>query len=276
MSGHLSTQQVDQFVRDGYTVARGLLPPSLVTTTRERLVPAMGVDPADPLTWPGRNLSTDAAVLAITAACRTAEVEAIAAQLVGPHFQRGLCHSPYLEQKGITPALIPGYIPVLSFPQSGPPRFQPPTNYHIDGMHLTTLWPDKHFLIIFAYLTDVVAYGGATTLLPGSHRQVFAHWVNSDRPDVSRPPDLPYAQPLPMTGEAGDVIFMHYLTVHSGSANFSPTIRVGLNSAIMPDPGQAYRRKSGPPRPDWTPLDHTLRTDNLTTRNTPSNDSRGH
>ena len=74
-------------------------------------------------------------------------------------------------------------------------------------------------------------------------------------------PNLPYAPPLPLEGHAGDVIFMHYLLVHSGSANHASHIRVGLNTAVMPDPEQSYVRKNGPPQPDWTPLDYTLRTD---------------
>jgi len=152
---------------------------------------------------------------------------------------------------------------VLTFPTPGPPRFEPPKGYHIDGLHLTTLWPDKHYLIVFAYLTDVAEHGGATTVLPGSHRQVFENWVRAGHPDMSRPPDLDYAAPRPLPGEAGTVIFMHYLTVHSGSVNHSDTIRVGLNTAVMPDPAQPYRRPVGAPGPGWTPLDRTLRTDNL-------------
>ena len=56
---------------------------------------------------------------------------------------------------------------------------------------------------------------------------------------------------------------MHYLLVHSGSPNHADHIRVGLNSAVLPDPDHPYERKPGPPKPDWTPLDRTLRTDNL-------------
>lgn len=57
--------------------------------------------------------------------------------------------------------------------------------------------------------------------------------------------------------------FMHYLTVYSGSANRSAGIRVGLNTAVMPDPRRPYQPRKGPPAPDWTPLDRTLRTDSI-------------
>jgi len=164
----------------------------------------------NPATWEGKSVSADRAAIAQTAPCRTGDVEAIAEQLVGPHFVRRLCHSPYLESRGVSPATVRGYIPVLNFPTPGPRQFHKPAGYHIDGMHLTTLWPVKHFLVVFAYLTDVADYGGATTVLPGSHRQVFAYWVREGHPGSTHPPDLDYAAPLPLPGSAGDVLFMHY------------------------------------------------------------------
>lgn len=263
MSPLLSEAQTRQFIQDGYTVVRGLLPPDVVTSTREALLSAMEIDPNDPATWTGKSLSPDLAVIALTAPCRTPEVEAVAEQLVGPWFVPRLCHSPYLESRGVTPAVIEGYIPVLNFPTPGPHQFQKPAGYHIDGMHLTTLWPEKHFLIVFAYLSDVAEYGGATSVLPGSHRQVFEHWVREGHPGSTHPPDLAYADPMPLAGKAGDVLFLHYLMVHSGSANHSEQIRLGLNTAVMPDPERPYQRKTGPPALDWTPLDYTLRTDSL-------------
>ena len=34
---------------------------------------------------------------------------------------------------------------------------------------------------------------------------------------------------------------MHYLLVHSGSSNFAGHVRVGLNTAVMPDTERPYR-----------------------------------
>ncbi len=257
----LKEDQIQQFVQDGYLVARNLLHSDIVATTRDELLKALSIDPSDPETWKGKGISADPSILALTVKCRTEEVETIAEQLVGPHFIPNLCHSPYLESQGVSPAIMPGYIPVINFPSPGPMEFQKPASYHIDGMHLATLWPGKHYLIIFAYLTDVAVYGGATTILPRSHRRVFEYWVQSGLPGSTNPPDLNYTDPVPLPGNAGDVIFMHYLTVHSGSPNHSLQIRMGLNTAVMPDPAHPYLRKSGSPQTDWTPLDYSLRTD---------------
>src|SRR5438034_1303618 len=143
MTSRLSEEQKEQFIRQGYVVARGLLLPEIVTTTREALLPALGIDPHDPATWQGKAVSAHLEAIALTERCRTEAVEAVAEQLVGPHFIRRLCHSPYLESRGVSPAVIAGYIPVLNFPTPGPREFQKPNGYHIDGIHLTTLWPGK-------------------------------------------------------------------------------------------------------------------------------------
>jgi hypothetical protein len=258
----LSPAQKEQFIRDGYVVVPGLLSADVVASVRHEIETALGLDPDDAATWKGPTVAYQ--IHALTTPCRTAELEAAASELVGPHFLRGECFSPYLDSLGLDP-VVQGYIPVLNYPRPGPPKFVKPNGFHIDGIHTATLWPDKHYLVILAYLSDTPEYGGATAVRPGSHRQLFAHWITQG---VTPGPnellaDLPYAEPIPVPGKAGDVIFMHYLTVHSGSNNHSDHIRFALNGVIQPDPAHPYTPKPGPPQPDWTPLDWTLRTDIL-------------
>ena len=257
---YLTDEQQQQFINDGYVVVRNLLPADVVTKTRESIFETTGLRDDDPSTW-GSVVLPEAAPL--TQACRTREVEEVARELVGDNFLPGMSYSPVLELRGEDPVKR-GYIPVMAYPKAGPREFVAPDGFHIDGMHLVTTWPSKNFLVVFAYLCDVAEYGGATTIRPGSHRQVFEHWLRTGDKGNTHPPDLDYAAPIPMPGRAGDVIFMHYLAVHSGSNNYSDHIRVGLNTAVMPDPDNPYQPKTGAPQPDWTPLDWTLRTDNLT------------
>ena len=261
----LTQKQKDAFSHEGYVVARGLLPPDLVKETRDKLYAVLGLDPARPDTWPQKTIVPhQAEAIDATTPARTADFEAAAAQLVGTDFLRGVCYSPFLHSRS-EPDMCGGYIPVVNCPTPGPQRFERPGGYHIDGGDKeVTLWPERYFLAVMAYLTDVSAYGGATVVRPGSHRQVLAHFLaQPDAPFSTRPPDLDYAEPVPITAQAGDVCFMHYLLVHSGSANHADRIRVGMNTAVMPDPARPYVRKPGPPAPDWTPMDHALRTDNL-------------
>jgi hypothetical protein len=266
-SSLLTPAQIEQFIQQGYVKVSGLIPNSIVEKTRESLLRTFGIHPDDPTTWTGKpSVPDDPAIIALTVPCRTDAMERVAQEFVGPDIAPGLCRSPYLESKGAGPQPIRGFIPVLNYPTPGPRTFQRPGwgGYHIDGMHLTTLWPVWHYLILFAYLTDTPEFGGATTVLPGSHRQVFEYWHKSGLPGNTRPPSpdaIAYADPVPLSGKSGDVIFMHYLLVHSGSPNHADHIRVGLNSVVMPDQTHTYQSKPGPPKQDWTPLDWTLRHD---------------
>ena len=192
----LTAEQREQFVRDGYVRVTGLIPAEVVRATREGLLPRMGVHPNDPSTWAGKAMSTDPNAISFTESCRTPAIEAVASELVGPDFVPGVTYSPYLDSQGVTPPVLRGFIPVLNFPRPGPPAFEPPTEgYHIDGMHAVTVWPDKFFLVVFAYLSDTADYGGATTVRPGSHRQVFEHWRATDEAGDTVPPELAYADP---------------------------------------------------------------------------------
>ena len=259
----MNYEQREQFIRDGYVIVSGLIPEAAVVSTRESLLAATGMRQEDPATW-DRGATVLADLTDLTLPCWTDAMLEVAAALAGPHLSRETVYSAFREQQGQPPEMT-GYIPILNYPRPGPPVFDPPTGAHIDGLHRTRLFPEFQYLVVFAYLTDVPAYGGATAVWPGSHRRLFEHWrargVGPGGAVPDRTFDLDLGDPVPAVGSAGDVIFMHYLLVHSGSVNHADRIRIGLNSAIHPDPARPYIPKSGPPQPDWTPLDWTLRTD---------------
>jgi hypothetical protein len=253
----LSSTQRELFVRDGFVIVRRLLPRDLVTATRERILAEVNAAP------PAGETLYQARFTSLTAACMTPDVFAVGEALAGPHLRRDSIYSPFLESQGESAYLF-GYVPVLRYPQPGPKLFQKPeTGWHIDGYRGVTLFPALLYLVVFAYLSDVRDYGGATVVRPGSHRQIFESWRRSGDVSDNRLPDLPWSEAVPVEGEAGDVLFLHYLLAHTGSPNHDGHIRVGLNSAIEPDPAHPYQPKSGAPTPEWTPMDYTLRTDTL-------------
>jgi ectoine hydroxylase-related dioxygenase (phytanoyl-CoA dioxygenase family) len=91
---------------------------------------------------------------------------------------------------------------------------------------------------------------------------VFQQWTKmGEKPSTHPPKGVDYAPAIPVPVKAGEVLFMHYLLVHASSANHADIIRVGMNTAVWPDPERPYIPKSGPPTDDWTPMDYTLRTD---------------
>lgn len=257
---HLSSEQIEQFVRDGFVKVSGLIPGDVVAATRDALLEEHKRS-GEPDAIQGKERFLR--LLELTAVCRTEAMEEAARQLVGPHFLREVTYSPFLETLGAPSALYRGFIPVLREPQAGPKEFVPPNGYHIDGIHHVAMLPQSLCLVVFVYLTDVAEYGGATVILPGSHRQVFEHWYAQDTPDTRSTPPLPYAAPIPVAGKAGDTIFMHYLTVHSGSINRADTVRVGLNTSVVPDLAHPFVPRAGAPTAEWTPLERTLCTDTL-------------
>lgn len=263
----LSDEQKEDFVRDGYIVVRGLIPQEVVRETRENLLDSLGASLTDDETWRRGKETTDWAWGAghLTKACRSVEVEQVVAELVGPHFLRGISYHTGKHSVGLQ-AEEEGYIPVLTFPLAlraeQEKQFIEPQGWHVDGIAGTDILPSVFMMVIFVYLTDVSSHGGATTVKPGSHRQLYEHWVKNGMTPITDLDDN-YAPSLPIEGKAGDVIFFHYLLVHSGSDNFDDHIRVGLNTAVHQDPEHPLQHKTGAPDETWTPLDRTLRTDNI-------------
>ncbi len=186
---------------DGFVLVSGLIPPEIVASTRDALLDEHKQETAAGAT---DIFERFARLTEMTAPCRTEAMEAAVQQLVGPHFLRGVTYSPFLEVKGAASGkLYPGFIPVLRDPQPGPREFVPPDGYHIDGIHRVSVLPQSQYLVIFVYLTDVAAYGGATVVRPGSHRQVWDYWRTQETPDTNKLPDLPYAPPKPVPGKGG-------------------------------------------------------------------------
>lgn len=267
MSNILSQEQKEQFVRDGFVVVSGLIPDEIVASTRDNICKGMGVSLTDPQTWPEAPHALGDKVVEVTNDCRTEKMDDAATELVGDLLLRQMCISSVLDQQG-KPPYVKGFIPVLAFPRPGEKRFDAenhPGGYHVDGIHFVTLMPQKILLVALAYLTDTELYGGATVVRPGSHRQIFEYWAEKgELPTADNiMADLDYTPPITVAGKAGDVIFMHHLMVHSGSANHDDHVRVAINANFTSDPDKSYQVKSGAPADDWTPLDWTLRTDNL-------------
>jgi hypothetical protein len=254
----LASEQIAQFVRDGFAQVSGLVPPEIVAATCAALLQEH-TEAAASGSAGARSVERYVRLTTLTAPCRTTAMEEAIQELVGPHFLRGVTYSPFLEALGAPPTLYSGFIPVLRDPQPGPRAFEPPEQgYHLDGIHRVSVLPESAYLVVFVYLTDVAEYGGATVVRPGSHRQVFDYWRAQAAPVTNVLPDLPYAPPTPIPGKAGDTLFMHYLLVHSGSANHAEHVRVGLNTSVVPDHAHRYTPRTGAPSADWTPLDYTL------------------
>lgn len=254
--GHLSQEQKDMFIKDGFIIVRDLLDAERINTGLELLKKYTSIVPDDPNTWPegvydwlpvrdNRCDWDDDAVI-------SPEIQEIIGELTDPQVR------------------LPRFSPALRFPQPGP-KIHEIKGIHIDAKFRgITPYPSEFHILIFGYLTDTLnPYDAPFTAFPGSQRKVFEYSQlpgvdigEEYKPANARIPGFPYGDPVPVTGRAGDIIFAHFLLAHSASINRSNRVRVGLRGEAKAR-DHKYVPKMGAPQADWTPLDWTLRTDNL-------------
>lgn len=253
----LSAADCDRFVTDGYAILRGALDADAVRECLDRIRLASGLDRDVPATWRSEvagNLG-ERGINAALGDLFSPRLQAACRQLCGENVT---CH---------------GFTPIIRLPVTPPPDEPPvfrPMGRHIDGVRAgLTLYPAMRYLVALVYLHDTDACGGATSLHPGAHRQVFEYAYLRDI-DLSgdwkaqgsaSAPDLDYPPAIPFVGAAGDALLFHYLMPHGGSQNYAARPRIALNGVARPV--TPYQPRSGPPAADWTPIDRSLRTDTL-------------
>lgn len=261
----LTPEQKQGFIDDGYVVVRGLLPADVVAQTRAAVLAELEAPDRQQYLDANANARVLWGAGPLTEACRSSQVEQVMTELVGPHLPQMSYH--FGKEKVGLQAEELGYIPVLTLPNPDranlPQEFIEPQGWHVDGIKGTAIKPEVLMIVAFAYLSDVPEWGGATTVKPGSHRQLFEHWV--ERGEITPISDLmdEFAPSQVLSGQAGDVVFFHYLLVHSGSDNLTEDVRVGLNTCVHQLPDAPYQLPQGAPDETWSPLDWTLRTDNI-------------
>ena len=106
-------------------------------------------------------------------------------------------------------------------------------NGHVDGgFRPTKVFPGSFRVSSLTYLDSGVAQGGGTLIWPGSHRKLLQEAMQDpDRyhllTDFKNPQQrFGLGEPIELIPDRGDVLFFHYLLVHSGSLNTSNKPRV--------------------------------------------------
>ncbi len=132
-----------------------------------------------------------------------------------------------------------GVWPIL-FPEFSKNWQVPEENWHIEGN-----WFHHHInsseqgLIGIQLFTDIEQGGGGTGIRVGSHRYT-AQILAEAEPDgldeyelcrrvISATKHLPLDE---VTGNAGDIIFIHPFTLHGSSTNVSKRVRIAANKCI--------------------------------------------
>lgn len=121
----------------------------------------------------------------------------------------------------------------LRFPSMQNPP--PPPRPHLDGMHTPYNGVPEGTIQNFTMLVSVLLseltapYSGNFTVWPGTHHlyeQYFREQTPQSLLDGMPPIDLP--EPLQLTGQPGDVTFVHYELAHCAAPNVSPHVRYAV------------------------------------------------
>ena len=255
----LTDAQRREFRETGLLRLRGAIPASDVDAMRDRLWDALAKERQmhrdDPHTWTASRLHHFNALQRAGAYAKMASPTVLGAldDLFGPReWQRPLRWGTLLA----------------NFP-SAPDKWEVPNQ----GWHLDL--PAKKMegkllgTIVFAHLETVVAGGGGTVVVTGSHRLIEEFVEREGSSALLRSPDSrkllarcdPWLRDLSsreqtadrmrrfmddgaivngvplkvveVTGDPGDVIFMHAWMLHAGAPNYSSSPRLRLHQAIL-------------------------------------------
>jgi hypothetical protein len=228
----ISSEQIESYLEDGYTVISGLIPEEILNRAETSLWAKLGMEADNPDTWnrpptpppanaawhlkapPSRLIEhlglTDPALLA----CCTPEFRTVTRTL-GDYAPGAFCCGRERPEAVWTMNQFPS-----ENPSGDPPR------PHVDGGHRhLPISPGPFRMVALIYLSDVTTRGGGTMIWPGSHRKFrdvaekhpnrYGH-LDDLRPLVA---DLADETPVEVTPRRGDVLFFDYLMAHSGSPN---------------------------------------------------------
>ena len=225
----LSQEQLTQYDRDGYVLVSGLIPEETIANAEAAMWSVLGVDRDDPALWSPLPDETDGVKTIVSQgvvehfgvqdpallACCTPAFYEVQSQLARENAGAFHCQKP--QPEGIWARSV--------FPVSKDWDY---SNGHVDGGHRPfNVFPGSFRVSSLTYLDSGVAQGGGTAVWPGSHRKLSKAAVqNSDRyqmlSDFKKPQQrFGLGEPIELRPSRGDVLFFHYLLVHSGSLNTS-------------------------------------------------------
>lgn len=224
----LPESEIRQFIEEGFVVVRRVFSRNLAEDILPLVWAKLDIDPNNPAAWtqsyvilkkvlhdePIPQIFTHRYVEAVDDLCGMGRGE----------LSNGVGHWP------------------IAFPGFGQTHWQPLQNaWHLDSnTDRHCLNSPKLGLIALHLFTDIAPGGGGTAIRIGSHRytaRILAEAgaegvpkLELSRRAAAATNHLPYRE---ITGQAGDVLFMHPFTVHAGSTNTSARVRV-LGHKLFP------------------------------------------
>ena len=232
----LSSEQLAQYDQDGCLLVSGLIPEDTLANAEATMWSVLGMDRDDPTSWSPLPEKADGLITNFNRglvehfglqspellACCTSAFYKVQEQLAQKN--PGAFHCQNSQAEAIWTLSV--------FPISNDWDY---INGHVDGgFRPTKVFPGSFRVSSLTYLDSGVAQGGGTLIWPGSHRKLLQEAIQDpDRyhllTDFKNPQQrFGLGEPIELMPERGDVLFFHYLLVHSGSLNTSNKPRFAL------------------------------------------------
>jgi hypothetical protein len=216
----LTHQQKQTFYTDGYVKVPGVVPRVMVDVALRAINHSVGNGiPAEEIT-----------TIRSRSYCAELQREPVITGLLNRTPAWPLAES--LVGEGKIKPVSSGQI-ALRFPgmqdPPGPPR------PHLDGMHSPYNGVPEGQILNFTMLVGVLLsdlthpYAGNFTVWPGTHHQ-YERYFREQTPQslLEGMPPIEMPEPLQITGQAGDVVLVHYELAHSAAPNVSPHVRYAI------------------------------------------------
>ena len=217
----LTELEIKQFIEDGFIIVRKVFPRNLAKDILSFVWAELNMDPNNPSSW------TQLYII-LKKIFYQEPIPQIFTQRYNEVVNELCGHGKWECDTGV------GYW-FINFPDFNKSLWCPMQNaWHIDSnTEYHVLNSPKLGLLAFHLFTDIAPDGGGTVVRIGSHKysaRILAkagpeglEQTNFSRQTVNATKHLPFVE---ITGQCGDVMFMHPLTVHTHSVNISNRVRV--------------------------------------------------
>ena len=224
----LKLSQIEQYHREGYLLASGLIPDTISKKAGETLWSLLEMQPNQPGSWQTvpahakvqsyRNLIDITTAVPDLMDCCTPEFMQAAAQL--------------LDEPSVEAHRPNGINTINVFPTTE----WSCGKAHIDGIELggqkhRRTFPGPLRMVVLSFLSNTKVKGGGTMVWPQSHQQIRT-LAESDLQKYQYLLDLhnevhslDLGQPVELLPKQGDVLFFQHLFAHAGTANTRQTPR---------------------------------------------------
>jgi len=215
----LAIEQLQQFERDGYTIARQLAPPGLVDRVLQATLEEIDrlAEPIEfeaDLQYPGAPLSR-------------AEPGGRTVRRLKQAHARGYVFTEWMTLPGVVNCLVQLLGPEIVCPlahhncvMTKHPSYSSDTGWHQDIRYWSFDRPE--LVTVWLALGPETSQNGSLRLIPGSHRiPLDRHPFDDDlffRSDLGENAEL-IAQAVPLELQSGDVLFFHCKTLHAAGRN---------------------------------------------------------